>query len=320
MATAAILVLNAGSSGRKFARFDGATGRRELMRGAVKGIGTGSVRLAINRPDRSEEAVGKGSPTGRGEALDAVLRTLSATGLTSQLGGVGHPAAHGGPDCGCPMPVTPGLVAKLRRLIPLAALDLPANIAGIEAASALCPELGQVACFDTAFHATPPPVARMTGPPRAMATRELRRYGYHGLSCEYVVGAPARDGVDLAAERIVVAHLRNGPSLTAIRHGGSVETTMGFSTISGVPVRTRPGDVDPGLLPYLQTVRGLPAEELGCLGIGLDAPANAENRRRISRAGAPVVVEVRPTDEEAVIAGHVARLCAGVGRDGGRDV
>lgn len=400
MAAEVILVLNAGSSSLKFALFDGETGRRELARGAVTGIGTVSARLVTDRRIAGEEVAATERLGTHEEALDAVLRTLSAWGPMNRLRGVGHRVAHGGPACDCPAPVTPGLVAELRRLIPLAPLHLPANIAGIEAVSAVRPGVRQVACFDTAFHAGLPRVARMTGLPRYMETPELRRYGYHGISYESVVAALARDGVDLAAERIVVAHLGNGASLAAIRQGRPVETTMGFSTISGVPMGTRSGDVDPGLLLHLQTVRGMAAEELGdlltrragllglsgissdmrallesrdaaaaeavdyfcyhvrrhlvaltaplggldrvvftggiganaaavrariCeglgyLGIELDAPANRENRRTISRSGTPVVVEVRPTDEEAVIAGHVARLCAGVGRDGGRDV
>lgn len=387
MGAAAVLVLNAGSSSLKFALFGADRAKGWLLHGAVTGIGTATAQFALIGAGGGPETVRPGAFATHEAAFGAVLANVSNVDLI----GVGHRVAHGGPDCDCPMPVTPDLLARLRDLVPLAPLHLPANIAGIDAVAALRPDLPQVACFDTAFHNAMPRVAQMTGLPRDMETPELRRYGYHGLSYEYVVTALARDGVDVAAERIIVAHLGNGASLAAIRGGRSVETTMGFSTISGVPMGTRSGDIDPGLLLHLQTRHGMtPAEleelltwrsgllglsgfsrdmrmlidhhdaaaaeairyycyhvrrhlvslsaplegldrlvftggiganaapvrtlvcaGLGYLGVVLDVEANAANGKTISAPGAPVAVEVRQTDEEAMIADHVTRLCPG---------
>lgn len=403
MTGSAILVLNAGSSSLKFALFDADGGEGRLAHGAVTGIGGGKASLSMTGPLGAGRGAGQGAGQGAGTtarpgrfdshraALDAVLRAVRAEGGGHPLVGVGHRVAHGGPDCDCPVPVTPGLRDRLRALVPLAPLHLPANIDGIEAIASLRPDLPQIACFDTAFHNGLPRLARMTGLPRAIETPELRRYGYHGLSYEYIVAALARDGVDLSSERIVVAHLGNGASLAAIRGGRSIETTMGFSTLAGVPMGTRSGDVDPGLVLHLMRERGMTAAAvgemlmsgsgllglsgqssdmrdlierhdaasaeaigyfcyhvrrhlvaltaplegidrlvftggiganaapvralvcagLGYLGIDLDPAANAGGRRIVSAPGAGVTVEVRQTDEEAMIATHVARLCGG---------
>lgn len=272
MESGPILVLNAGSSSLKFALFEADGSGQRLLRGAVSGIGTPAADFTM---------VGDGIPpvTGPNSALDThdaalrcVLEALEKTGAAGRLAGVGHRVAHGGPDCDCPMQITPELVERLRGLVALAPLHLPANIRAIEAVTELRPDLVQVACFDTAFHNRLPRLARMTGLPRALEAPELRRYGYHGLSYEYIVAALRRDGVDVDAERIVVAHLGNGSSLCAIRGGRSIETTMGFSTLSGVPMGTRSGDIDPGLLIHLQKDRGMPVEDLESLlltGAGL---------------------------------------------------
>lgn len=386
----AILVLNAGSSSLKFALFDAERRGRRLLRGAVTGIGTETAALTLTGLRDTREVSRSGRFGTHRAALDAVLATVAEAG-GGRLTGVGHRVAHGGPGCDCPAPVTPELLARLRGLVGLAPLHLPANIDGIEAVAALRPDLPQIACFDTAFHSGLPRVARMTGLPRALETPEIRRYGYHGLSYEYIVAELAREGVDVGAERIVVAHLGNGASLAAIRGGRSVECTMGFSTLSGVPMGTRSGDVDPGLVLHLQRERGMTAAEvedllmtgsgllglsgfsrdmralierhdaasaeairyfcyhvrrhlvaltaplegldrlvftggiganaaqvralvcagLGYLGIGLNAKANAEGRRTISKPGSAVTVEVRQTDEEAMIASHVAKSGCG---------
>lgn len=388
MTDANILVLNAGSSSLKFAVFQGRS-HVDVLRGAVTRIGTGAASMTIRMRGKDSEVVACGALNSHRAALDLVLQTLSARGITDQLGGVGHRIVHGGPDCDCSIPATSALVESLRGLVPLAPLHLPANIAGIEAMSSLRPDLPQFACFDTAFHNHLPRVAQMTGLPLEMQTAELRRYGYHGLSYEYILAALAREGVDIAAERIIVAHLGNGASLAAIRDGRSIETTMGFSTIAGVPMGTRSGDIDPGLLLHLQNTAGMTAEELGtlltdragllglsgvsrnmvdlidhhdpasaeairyfcyhvrrhlaaltaplegidrlvftggiganagqvralvCAGLGylgiqLDEEANENNRKIISAPRSRVVVEARQTDEEAMIAEHVSRLC-----------
>lgn len=390
MAPRLILVLNAGSSSLKFSVFDADRRERRLLHGAVSGIGSQSGEF-------SQTAAQDAKPTRQSDRFDtheaALLRVLQAvedTGYAQHMIGAGHRVAHGGPDCDCPMRVTPELLDSLRGITHLAPLHLPANIRGIEAISALRPDFTQVACFDTAFHNALPRVARMTGLPRALERPELRRYGYHGLSYEYITAALRRDGVDVDREKIVVAHLGNGASLAAIRGGRAVETTMGFSTLSGLPMGTRSGDLDPGLLLYLLKRSGLsiddieallfngagllglsgisrdmrvllsrhedaageairyfcyhvrrhlagltaalegldrivftggigtnaaPVRELICagldfLGIGLDSAANDAGGLRISAPDSAVIVEVRQTDEEAMIAEHVHTLCA----------
>lgn len=265
MAEAAVLTLNAGSSSLKFALFGAADSGRRLLDGAVHEIGRPGARLTVRDRRNQQVADITGAFATHEEALTRVLATVGDAGRRWEIRAVGHRLAHGGPDCDCPKRVTPALVAKLKHLVPLAPLHLPANIAGIEAVLAQRPDIPQVACFDTAFHHGLPGIARMTGLPPEVGDGELRRYGYHGLSCEYILGALAADGVAVAAERIIIAHLGNGASLTAVKGGHSVETTMGFSTLSGVPMGTRSGDIDPGLLLHLLLEKGLPPERLQTL-------------------------------------------------------
>lgn len=247
----AILTLNSGSSSLKFALFGAQSGGLRLMSGSIERIGLAASRFRITDA-KSNTLVSSAQPVETHEkALKLLLAQLDRFSRDIRLVAVGHRVAHGGPDCDCPEPVTPELIARLRALIHLAPLHLPANIAGIDAVQAARPELRQVACFDTAFHNGLPPVAQMTGLPRGYDDPSLRRYGYHGLSYEYIVAALRRDGVDVDGERILVLHLGNGASISAIRAGRSVETTMGFSTVSGLPMGTRSGDIDPGLIRYL---------------------------------------------------------------------
>jgi acetate kinase len=151
----------------------------------------------------------------------------------------------------------------LRRLIPLAPLHLPHNLAGIAAVRGIRRDLPQVACFDTAFHHSLPRLARLTGLPRSYADEGIHRYGFHGLSYEYVMAElRRRHGPAVAKERIVVAHLGNGASMAAIKDGRSVDTTMGFSTLGGLPMGTRSGDLDPGIILYLLTEKSMTAGQV----------------------------------------------------------
>ncbi len=188
---------------------------------------------------------------------------------------VGHRIVHGGPDCNCPLVVTAEVEARLGILSPLAPLHQPHNLAGITAVRRARPDLLQVASFDTAFHHGLPRLAQLTALPRQWFDERIRRYGFHGLSYEYVVNDLRRHGVDVDRERIVVAHLGNGASMCALKGGRSVETTMGFSTLAGLPMGTRCGDLDPGIVLYLLLEEGLTPkrlqqilyEESGLLGI-----------------------------------------------------
>jgi acetate kinase len=203
--------------------------------------------------------------------LDAVEQHPSGARLTA----VGHRIVHGGPECDCPILVTAGLEARLRKLSPLAPMHQPHNLAGIAAVRSARRNLPQVACFDTAFHHNLPRLARLTGLPRELYEEGIRRYGFHGLSYEYITDALRREAVDLEHERIIIAHLGNGASMCAVKSGRSIETTMGFSTLSGLPMGTRCGDLDPGIVLYLLTekrmrikqVQQLLYEESGLLGL-----------------------------------------------------
>ena len=246
-----LLTLNAGSSSLKFAVFDTQALDHRLISGSVERIGLDAARFQIADERGAEVFFSSGPIKTHEQALEQVLAQLDRFATSFRLAAVGHRVAHGGPKCDCSARVTPALKDRLNELVHLAPLHLPANIAGINAVEAKLPDLPQIACFDTAFHNGLPDVAQMTGLPRSFNAPEIRRYGYHGLSYEYIVAALREDAVDVDRERILVLHLGNGASICAIKGGKSVETTMGFSTVSGLPMGTRSGDIDPGLIDYL---------------------------------------------------------------------
>lgn len=265
MSDGAILTLNAGSSSLKFAIFANRQTPRRIWSGAIEKIGLPETRFRLSDAHETVVIDESGSIGDHDAALKRLLAALERHAGVVKLTAVGHRMVHGGPECDCPRRVTPALLARLKRLVVLAPLHLPANIAGIEAVRAARPDLMQVACFDTSFHHDLPRIARLSGLPRALQDEGLRRYGFHGMSYEYIVKALRDEGVDVDGERIVVAHLGNGASMCAIRGGKSVETTMGFSTIAGLPMGTRSGDVDPGLLLHLLTEKGMTPDALSHL-------------------------------------------------------
>lgn len=263
----AILVVNCGSSSVKFALFGEAPeGPRRLASGAVERIGLEGARVAL-RDANGERLVDECSDIpNHVAAIDLLLSRTETLAPEWPLAAVGHRVVHGGEDCDCPLLVTSALEARLRKLVPLAPLHLPHNLAGILAVRVRRPDLPQVACFDTAFHRALPRLARLTGLPRRLTDEGIRRFGFHGLSYEYVLeDLRRRAGAVAAAGRTIVAHLGNGASMAAIRDGQSIETTMGFSTLAGLPMGTRSGDVDPGALLYLLTERRLSPEDLQAL-------------------------------------------------------
>ncbi|MEK7819988.1 MAG: acetate/propionate family kinase [Pseudomonadota bacterium] len=261
-----VLVLNAGSSSIKFAGYpaDGGEGGA-ILRGQVAGIGAHPI-LSGQRADGTALKTDRGKIPGPGAdhaaALAAIMVHLPGWEPGFRLVAAGHRVVHGGGEFTEPVRVTPAIVERLAALAPLAPHHQPHNIAAIRAMAAAEPDLPQVACFDTAFHAGQPAIARRLGLPRAHEDKGLRRYGFHGLSCEYVTGAFARVTGQSLPERTVIAHLGNGCSLTAVRGGHSVATSMGFSTVDGVPMATRSGAVDPGALLYLMNEHGLDHEGL----------------------------------------------------------
>ena len=233
-----ILALNCGSSSLKYALFKD---EEVVLRGAIDRIGTGGA---------SDHAA----------AVHAVFDDLESRDLPAPRA-VGHRLVHGGPDHAEPERVTDALVRSLARVVPFAPLHLPAELAAIEAVRARFGDLPQVVCFDTAFHRTLPDVARRFALPASLFDAGVRRYGFHGLSYEYVV---ATLGPKLGA-RSVLAHLGSGASMVAVLDGRAIDTTMGFTPTGGLVMGSRPGDLDPGLVVYLLEHAGYDAASLGRL-------------------------------------------------------
>jgi acetate kinase len=178
---------------------------------------------------------------------------------------VGHRVAHGGAHQVAPVRVDAALCAELEKLVPLAPLHLPHNLAPIRTLLARAPQLPQVACFDTAMHRTLPPLEQMYALPAALADEGVRRYGFHGLSYEYIAGVLPETDARAARGKTIVLHLGNGASMCALDAGRSVATTMGFSTVEGLPMGTRSGALDPGVMLYLMAERGMDAGEIEAL-------------------------------------------------------
>jgi acetate kinase len=261
----AVLTLNAGSSSIKFALFE-ITGAKldSTLRGQIEGIGT-APHFVAHDPAGGALA-DRRWPDGKSQTHEALLGILldwTDRHLgTDALVAVGHRVVHGGRDHDRPARVTNVLLAALEQLTPLAPLHQPHNLSPIRAIASLRPGLPQVACFDTAFHHDMPPVATRLALPREYEADGVRRYGFHGLSYEYIAGRLRETAPELAAGRVIVAHLGNGASLCAMRNGRSVDTTMGFTALDGLVMGTRCGSIDPGAILYLQQARGMSAEQI----------------------------------------------------------
>jgi acetate kinase len=259
--TREILVLNAGSSSIKFAVFGGPGYGRRILQGLIAGLGSRPAFSA--RDDRGPvEARLPASLQDHEAALAWLFGWLEDAGHAGDLAAAGHRVVHGGTDHAAPVLIGPQTMASLRALAPLAPLHQPHNLAAIAALARLRPELPQIACFDTAFHRSQLPVAQQFALPREYAARGLRRYGFHGLSYEYVAGRlPAVLGAR-GEGRVIVAHLGNGASLCALYERRSVATSMGFSTLEGLVMGTRCGSIDPGVLLHLLREQSMPPDEL----------------------------------------------------------
>lgn len=386
-----ILVVNAGSSSVKFQVFsvEGEGRLRRQIKGQMDGIGS--------RP-RLRASGASGDPLAdRAYPIEAVPDVPTAMAVAGdwlrnehriQPTAVGHRVVHGGPEYDRPVLIDHGMVARLERFVSLAPLHQPHNLAPIRSILANFPALPQVACFDTAFHRTHSAVADYYAIPHQLHAEGVRRYGFHGLSYEYIAKTLPQVAPDIAKRRVIVAHLGSGASMCAIKDGQSVESTMGFTALDGLPMGTRPGQVDPGVVLYLiaekgmsasnvqnflyrdcglkglsgisndmreleasedanaklaidyfvyriglnagmlaaalqgldafvftagigensATIRARVAEQLGWLGVTLDATENARHARLISRSGSLIPVYVVPTDEELMIAQHTLSL------------
>ncbi|NUO96872.1 MAG: acetate kinase [Nonomuraea sp.] len=289
-----ILVLNTGSSSIKYELVDVRT-RERPARGLVERIGEEGGRLTHHAGDGPPYVRERPFP-GHAEGLEAMLKAFAEAGPELDPVAVGHRVVHGGTRFTGPVLVDDGVVAAIEELSPLAPLHNPVNLAGIRVARAAFPGVPQVAVFDTAFHRTLPPGAYTYAVPREWG---VRRFGFHGTSCAYVSRrAAAFLGRDLAELDLIVLHLGNGASATAISGGRSVDTSMGMTPLEGLVMGTRSGDVDPAVAGYLARVRGLDAQEvedtLGHRGglLALTGTLDMREVRRRDDADALLALEV----------------------------
>src|ERR1700730_839787 len=258
-----IAVINAGSSSLKFAVFQSASTPSLLLRGQIEGIGTTPrAKLADAVGNSLVEETFQAAGFDHAAATQAMMR-LGAQWLDGHdISAVGHRVVHGGVEYSAPLLLTDRVIDKLTTLIPLAPLHQPHNLAPIRAISTSHPSLPQVACFDTAFHRSQPPLAQAFAIPHKYSQEGVRRYGFHGISYEYVTARLKVIAPEIADRRVIVAHLGNGASLCAIKGGRSVASTMGFTAVDGLMMGTRCGALDPGVLIYLIDHYGLDAREL----------------------------------------------------------
>lgn len=259
------LVLNAGSSSLKFcvySRSDGAGWGLEA-RGQVDGIGTTPRFTAKDGGGSSiaDERLESSVRDGRG-ALEVLAGWLRQRFGGSRVIGVGHRVVHGGPRYAGPCLVTPDVIEELRALIPLAPLHQPHNLAAIEAVAVQLPGVPQVACFDTSFHRGQSAVAELVPLPKDIRDGGVQRYGFHGLSYEYIASVLPEVAPEIAEGRVIVAHLGSGASLCALHRRKSVDCTLGFTALDGLCMGTRPGTVDPGVILHLFQTLGLSAAEV----------------------------------------------------------
>ena len=264
-----ILVLNAGSSSVKFSAHDeDASGSLPArLKGQVEGIGM-TPRLEAQDGSGSDVKGHQLDPSQGSDheaAIACILTWLGERLGAARITAVGHRVVHGGLRFGRPARIDATVLAEIERLIPLAPLHQPHHLAAIRAVARAAPALPQVACFDTAFHRTQSHLAQAFALPRFLSEQGVRRYGFHGLSYEYVASVLPEVAPEIEGGRVVVAHLGNGTSLCALRDGQSVATTMGFTALDGLVMGTRPGLLDPGVLLYLMDEQGMDSKALAKL-------------------------------------------------------
>ena len=288
----AVVSLNSGSSSIKFALFTlGDAGAPVLSAGGkIEGIGI-APRLIARSVDGSvvlDRSWAGGAALGHAALLEDLFDWAAEHLDGYEVLAIGHRVVHGGTDFAAPRRIDDALLTALEALCPLAPLHQPHNLAAIRAIAALRPELPQVACFDTAFHHDRPELATRLAIPRELHAQGIRRYGFHGLSYEYIARRLAEIDPAVAEGRVIAAHLGNGASLFAMRGGRSVDTTMGFTALDGLMMGTRCGSIDPGVVLHFQTQMGMSAADvedmlyrksglLGVSGISSDMRALSES-------------------------------------------
>src|SRR5574343_1293084 len=261
----AILTINAGSSSIKFALFPltKPISPEAEVSGQIDGIGTNATRMVAK--DRSGNKIADqqipGEHVSHDVACDALLKWFQATQANWQIVAAGHRVVHGGERYAKPILIDDVVLDHLVSFIPLAPLHEPHNVAGIRALQALLPDVPQIACFDTAFHRSQPEVAQSFALPRALSAEGIKRYGFHGLSYEFIARALPQHS-HRAAGRVVVAHLGNGASMAAMVNRKCVATTLGFSTIDGLMMGTRGGNLDPGVVLHLMETKSYSVKDM----------------------------------------------------------
>lgn len=261
-----ILVINAGSSSLKFSAFAVTDDQdpKLLFKGQIEGIGT-RPRFAARDAhgtalmDKKYDAK---EISGHDAAFGVIAGWLRTVRQLGRLVAVGHRVAHGGANFAAPVLLDNRVLDELKKLVPLVPLHQPANLAGIEAVHAHQPRLPQVACFDTSFHRDHPELADRFALPDAFYREGVRRYGFHGLSYEYIARALPAVAPDIAQGRVIVAHLGSGASMCAMKAGRSLDSTMAFSALAGLPMGTRCGELDPGVLIYFMREKQMSANEV----------------------------------------------------------
>ncbi|HXV11169.1 MAG TPA: acetate/propionate family kinase [Burkholderiales bacterium] len=258
----AVLVLNAGSSSIKFAAFEvGAAEPAPLVKGQVEGLHTSPRFIARDaRGDTvSEKRWGAGTRLAHDQALEHLVQFLRGYRGTHELVAVGHRVTHGGVKYTGPVRIDATVLGELDELSPLSPLHQPHNLTPVRLLQKQRPDLPQIACFDTAFHTTAPEVAQMFALPQELTDAGVRRYGFHGLSYEYIATVLPRIDSRAASGKTVVCHLGNGSSMCAMAGGRSVASTMGFTAVEGLPMGTRCGALDPGVVLFLIEQKGMEA-------------------------------------------------------------
>ncbi|MBU1280345.1 MAG: acetate/propionate family kinase [Alphaproteobacteria bacterium] len=254
-----ILTVNAGSSSVKFALYTSGEDPKMIARGLVQGIGSNpSFKFKHGGPDSTHPI----KASNQTDALAVILEKITPLLEGQEVAGVGHRIVHGGPLRATPTELTDDVMADLATFNPLAPLHQPHNLSAVEAAKRAFPYALQIGCFDTAFHRNHPWENDIYAIPRRFYKQGIKRYGFHGLSYDYVSHQIVRERPELRNKRLIIAHLGSGASICAVNNGHSISSTMGFSPLDGLPMSTRSGQLDPGILLYLMETEGMSVKEL----------------------------------------------------------
>jgi acetate kinase len=257
-----ILTINGGSSSIKFALFEAGEALRRIHAGRIEGIGLPQGSFTVKGTNDTDNFSRHIVAPDHTAAVNVLMDWIEERIQRGELAAVGHRVVHGGPKYWEPQRITPDMIEELRQLSPFDPEHLPEEILLTEAFHRRFPSLPQFACFDTAFHHDLPRVARLLPIPRRYDAKGVQRYGFHGLSCEYLMTELARvSGAEAARGRVILAHLGNGASVTAVRGGKSMDTSMSFTPTAGLPMSTRSGDLDPGLAWYLSRTENVTARQ-----------------------------------------------------------